>query len=256
MDVTKSKQQVSTMIKQGFISDYFLSPPPQSSPLPSPSSSPSDPTRTLQTPIRSTLFEMMTEEQTRHTSHLHNARSRIEERVERILSGAPFRNPSDWGLGFGDVKLTITGRDGFSVSMDVHRQVLVNKSQFFKEKLGRKSGAHHCVEICECEDVQVYLETLVLMYFDDPLKKMTGESVSKILSLLKVCAFVSIFFTKLMCICFGNLEDMCYFSPAHLFDFCRDRPQPVAENPRPTLGEKTRANLEPLGNVMYVHCTF
>ncbi|KAK1412726.1 hypothetical protein QVD17_34201 [Tagetes erecta] len=188
MDVTKSKQQVSTMIKQGFISDYFLSPPPQSqsqSPSPSSTSSPSDPTRTIQTPIRSTLFEMMTEEQTRDSSH--PARLRIEERVERILSGAPFRNPSDWGLGFGDVKLTITGRDGFSVSMDVHRQVLVNRSQFFKEKLGRKSGSHHSVEICECEDVQVYLETLVLMYYDHPLKKMIGETVSKILALLKVC---------------------------------------------------------------------
>ena len=82
---------------------------------------------------------------------------RIEERVARILSGAPFRNPSDWGLGFGDVKLTITARDGFSVSMDVHREVLASRSQFFKEKLGRRSGSHHSVEICECDDVEVYL---------------------------------------------------------------------------------------------------
>ncbi|KAD3336391.1 hypothetical protein R6Q59_028386 [Mikania micrantha] len=180
-ELTKSKQQVSTMLKQGFISDYFLSPPP---------SSPSDPTRSIQPPIRSTLFEMMTEEQTRDSrpsASLDPTRIRIEERVARVLSGAPFRNPSDWGLGFGDVKLTITARDGFSVSMDVHRQVLVGRSQFFKEKLGRRSGSHHSVEICECDDVEVYLETLVLMYHDDPKKKMIGEGVSKILGLLKVC---------------------------------------------------------------------
>ncbi|KAL4587614.1 hypothetical protein LXL04_000486 [Taraxacum kok-saghyz] len=192
-ELTKSKQQVSTMLKQGFISEFFLSPPPSSF-----SSSPtSDPTRPIQSPIRSTpsptLFEMMTEEQTRdsrpstHLQPLDTARMRIEERVARILSGAPFRNPSDWGLGFGDVKLTITARDGFSVSMDVHREVLASRSQFFKEKLGRRSGSHHSVEICECDDVEVYLETLVLMYCDDPKKKIMGEGVSKILGLLKVC---------------------------------------------------------------------
>ncbi|KVI03582.1 BTB/POZ domain-containing protein At5g60050 [Cynara cardunculus var. scolymus] len=178
----KSKQQVSTMLKQGFISDFFLSPPP--------SSSPSDPIRPLQSPIRSTpsptLFEMMTDEHTRDSRHSVQ-KMRIEGRVARVLSGAPFRNPADWGLGIGDVKLTITGRDGFSVSMDVHREVLASRSQFFKEKLGRRSGSHHSVEICECDDVEVYLETLVLMYCDDPKKMKMGEGVSKILGLLKVC---------------------------------------------------------------------
>ncbi|XP_076891078.1 BTB/POZ domain-containing protein At5g60050-like [Bidens hawaiensis] len=47
--------------------------------------------------------------------------------------------------------------------------------------------SHHSVEICECDDVEVYLETLVLMYCDDPVKKMLGEGVVKILGLLKVC---------------------------------------------------------------------
>lgn len=89
------------------------------------------------------------------------------------------------------MRLTIRSRDGFSVSMDVHREVLIGRSRFFKEKLGRRSGAHHSVEICECDDVEVYLETLVLMYCGDPVKKMVGEGVGKILGLLKVC--VSLF---------------------------------------------------------------
>ncbi|XP_076899662.1 BTB/POZ domain-containing protein At5g60050-like [Bidens hawaiensis] len=178
---SKSKHQaVSTMLKHGFISDYFLSPP-----LPQSPSSPSDPTRPSPT-----LFEMMSEEQSlssKPTQMVQSTQPQIEKRVEKILSTAPFQNPRNWGLGFGDVKLTIASRDGFSVSMDVHREVLIGRSQFFKEKLGRRSGAHHSVEICECDDVEVYLETLVLMYCDEPVKKMVGEGVVKILGLLKVC---------------------------------------------------------------------
>ncbi|XP_076891084.1 BTB/POZ domain-containing protein At5g60050-like [Bidens hawaiensis] len=187
---TKSKQQaVSTMLKHGFISDYFLSPPPTQS-SPSYPSSPSDPTRPAQTRPSPTLFEMMSEEQTLSSKPTHlvqSTRTQIEKRVSDILSTAPFQNPRNSGLGYGDVKLTISSRDGFSVSMDVHRDVLIGRSQFFKEKLGRRSGSHHSVEICECDDVEVYLETLVLMYCDDPVKKMVGEGVVKILGLLKVC---------------------------------------------------------------------
>nr|XP_043609391.1 BTB/POZ domain-containing protein At5g60050 [Erigeron canadensis] len=180
-DLSKSKNQVSTMLKQGFISDYFLSPPSDNPTRPTSSPSP-------------TLFEMMSEEQAHnntttnpHSQPIDPTRTRIEERVNRVLSEAPFRNPGVCGLGFGDVKLTVTARDGYSVEMDVHKEVLMGRSRFFKDKLGRRSGAHHSVEICECDDVEVYIETLVLMYCDDPKKKMAGESVSKILGLLKVC---------------------------------------------------------------------
>ncbi|XP_071720915.1 BTB/POZ domain-containing protein At5g60050-like [Rutidosis leptorrhynchoides] len=191
-DLTKSKQQVSTMLKQGFISDLFLSPPQPETPTP-PTQSPIRPIPTPTATPSPTLFEMMSEEQARDsTNHQHQqtvdpTRVRIEERVARVLSEAPFRNPGEWGLGFGDVKLTCTARDGFSVSMDVHREVLVGRSRFFKDKLGLRSGSHHSVEICECDDVVVYIETLVLMYCDDPKVKMVGEPVSKILGLLKVC---------------------------------------------------------------------
>ncbi|KAM0046665.1 putative chromatin remodeling & transcription regulator BTB-POZ family [Helianthus debilis subsp. tardiflorus] len=184
--MTSSRNQVSTMLKQGFISDYFLSPPqPQLDPT-----RPTTPTRS--TTPSPTLFEMMAEEQTRDirpSTELHTriGNERVEDRVARVLSGAPFRNPGEWGLGFGDVKLTCRARDGFSVVMDVHREVLVGRSKFFREKLGRRSGAHHSVEICECDDVEVYLETLVLMYCDDLKKKLVGQSVGKILGLLKVC---------------------------------------------------------------------
>lgn len=42
------------------------------------------------------------------------------------------------------------------------------------------------MEISECDDVEVYLETLLLMYFDDLKKRLMGEEVYKVLALLQV----------------------------------------------------------------------
>ncbi|CAK9166706.1 unnamed protein product [Ilex paraguariensis] len=196
---SKSKHQVSAMIKQGFISDPFLGPPsktPLSLSRVSVSPPPSYPNSPIQTqnqirpsPSRSspTLFEMMSEEQTRESKQTLETRHRLQERISRVLAEAPFRNP-DGFLGFGDVKLTITATDGFTVSMDVHKRVLADKSRFFAEKL-RRSGSHS-VEICEVDDVEVYVETLVLMYCEDLKRKLMGEEVSKILGLLKVSAAI------------------------------------------------------------------
>ncbi|XWS74221.1 hypothetical protein CRYUN_Cryun02cG0197200 [Craigia yunnanensis] len=49
-------------------------------------------------------------------------------------------------------------------------------------------GVSHTVEISECDDVEVYVETLVLMYCDDLKKRLIGENVNKVLALLKVSA--------------------------------------------------------------------
>ena len=183
-NILKSRQ-VSTMIKQGFISDptitfspsrplsrVSLSPPPPSA---SPSKSP-------------TLFEMMSEEQSRESRHSDVARRKLQDQVARVLADAPFRDPA-WGE-FGDVKLTVGSRDGFKVSMDVHRRVLVEQSRFFAEKLRRDGAVSHSVEICDCDDVEIYVETVVLMYCEDLRKRLMGEEVSKVLGLLKVSAAI------------------------------------------------------------------
>ncbi|KAE9461173.1 hypothetical protein C3L33_06915, partial [Rhododendron williamsianum] len=130
------------------------------------------------------------DDHTRQSRHSLEAR----QRVSRVLEAAPFRNPGNWG-GFGDVKLSISGRDGFRVSMDVHRRVLADRSRFFAAKLLRRDGVGgeggggggvlHSVEICDCDDVEVYVEAVVLMYCDDLRRKLVGEEVSKVLGLLK-----------------------------------------------------------------------
>ena len=67
------------------------------------------------------------------------------------------------------------------------------------------------VEICDCNDVEGYMETVVLMYCDDLKRWLVGEvreEVLKVLGLLKVCCccafcFVLIFFMFLGWICWG-----------------------------------------------------
>ncbi|KAK4370394.1 hypothetical protein RND71_009869 [Anisodus tanguticus] len=121
---------------------------------------------------------MMSEEQTRESKHALESR----HRVSKVLADAPFP-------AVGDVRLTIAGRDGFKVSMDVHRRVLVGRSRFFADKI-KRSGSHHSVEILDCDDVEVYVETLVLMYCDDLRKRLMGEDVTKVLGLLKIASAI------------------------------------------------------------------
>lgn len=82
----------------------------------------------------------------------------------------------------------MVAKDGFRVSMDVHKSVLGSKSRFFAEKLRKDRGVSHCVEISDCDDVEVYVETVVLMYCENLKKRLIGEEVSRVLGLLKVCA--------------------------------------------------------------------
>ncbi|XP_031282375.1 BTB/POZ domain-containing protein At5g60050 [Pistacia vera] len=223
-----STREVSAMIKQGFISDQTLSFSPSRttatpSRLYSPSSSPppastqqSHPQLTesirhshAQPTHHPTLFEMMSQEQIHET----NKPIKSQSRIFKLLSD--FRNPKGPGnglsyveLGPGDVRLTVVGKDGFRVCMDVHKKILAEKSRFFAEKLARKDKENreilHTVEISECDDVEVYVETVVLMYCEDLKKRLLGEDLDRVLALLKVSAAV-MFDTGIMS-CLEHLE--------------------------------------------------
>ncbi|XP_057748849.1 BTB/POZ domain-containing protein At5g60050 [Arachis stenosperma] len=168
---------VSAMIKHGFIPDS----PSTLSPSRTFSSSPPPP---APPPHTQTLFEMMS-----GTKHSDENRRRIQDRVSKLLQHAPFHaNP-------GDVRVTVVGKDGFRVTMDVDKSVLSQKSRFFADKLrgGSSQSQSHTVEISECEsdDVEAYVEVVVFMYCEDNvMKKLIGQSVSKILTLLKVSAAI------------------------------------------------------------------
>lgn len=200
-----ASREVSAMIKQGFISDptINLQFSPSRSPLhsqstislprsysPSSSPPPPDSARPNHNP---TLFEMMSEEQNRNSKKLEESRKKTQTQVAKFLNELKVSSFSgDYELGSGDVRLTVVSRDGFRVSMDVHRRVLVEKSRFFAEKLNprKEKGVSHTVEISECDDVEVYVETVVLMYCDDLKRRLIGEDLNKVLALLKVSAAI------------------------------------------------------------------
>ncbi|XP_057954762.1 BTB/POZ domain-containing protein At5g60050 [Malania oleifera] len=189
-----ASREVSTMIKQGFISDPTIScfSPSRSLSRVSPSSSPA--AKAVSPPVSErvrpspTLFDMMSEEQQRESARFDDRRRKMQDQVAGVLAEALVRNPN-WG-GSGDVKLTVVSRDGFRVSMDVHRRVLADRSRFFAEKLRRDEAVSHEVEICDTDDVEVYVETVMLMYCEDLKRRLIGEEVSKVLGLLKVSAAI------------------------------------------------------------------
>ncbi|KAB2020938.1 hypothetical protein ES319_D07G104600v1 [Gossypium barbadense] len=160
----------------------------------SPSSSPPPPPQTESTrPIpNQTLFEMMSEEHLRDSKAIEESRKKTQTRIAKFLDELKTRTSNDWGLRSGDVRLTVVSRDGHRVSMDVHKRVLSEKSRFFAEKLSQRKekGVSHTVEISECDDVEVYVETVVLMYSDDLKKRLIGENVNKVLALLQVSAAI------------------------------------------------------------------
>ncbi|KAJ8621045.1 hypothetical protein MRB53_029574 [Persea americana] len=84
-----------------------------------------------------------------------------------------------------DLKVVLSGKQGFCVKMSVHRNVLVEHSSYFAEKLSQQSPAS-CVEVGECEDVEVYVETVGLMYCKEVKQRLIKQSVSRVLRILKV----------------------------------------------------------------------
>ncbi|KAJ6425004.1 hypothetical protein OIU84_025719 [Salix udensis] len=205
-----SEREVSRMIKQGFLS----SDPTLSFNLPSSTTPPrmkmvsnngrsnrslnnlSPPYTT--TPVypenqTQTLFQIMSEE----PSH--------QSKISKIMK--EFEDLNCYGRG--DVRLTVIGKDGHAqISMDVHKRVLLEKSGFFRDSLkGRDQGVVvQSVEISDCDDVEVYLETLVLMYSHDLKRRLMDEDVSKVLAFLKVSA--DIMFETGIVSCLECLEAM------------------------------------------------
>lgn len=114
------------------------------------------------------------------------------QRISELLaSRSPGNQFND--MSSSDIKLTLSSKDGLSVSMNVHRQILVAHSRFFALKLSdrskqqqQRSNTPYIVEIADCDDVEIYIETLRLMYCKDLRKKLMKEDVSRVLGILKV----------------------------------------------------------------------
>uniref|UniRef100_A0A0D9W8I6 BTB domain-containing protein n=1 Tax=Leersia perrieri TaxID=77586 RepID=A0A0D9W8I6_9ORYZ len=118
----------------------------------------------------------------------------LQDRVAELIgSCSPGNQFND--ADSSDVRLTLTSKDGLSVTLCVHRHILVAHSRFFAAKLSDRWSKQqrtlpHIVEISDCDDVEVYVETLRLMYCKDLRRRLMREDVSKILGILKVSAAI------------------------------------------------------------------
>ncbi|KAG1354661.1 BTB/POZ domain-containing protein [Cocos nucifera] len=129
-----------------------------------------------------------------HAALVQDRQLLLHERIAEILGscspGNQFNDPDS-----SDVRLTLSSKDGVSVSLNVHRHILVAHSRFFAAKLSdhwsrQQRSLPHIVEISDCDDVEVYVETLRLMYCKDLRRRLMGEDVSKVLGILKVSAAI------------------------------------------------------------------
>ncbi|XP_076895230.1 BTB/POZ domain-containing protein At1g63850-like [Bidens hawaiensis] len=116
---------------------------------------------------------------------------------QRLLDLLSCRSPGSrfHEANSSDVRLTLSSKDGMSVSMNAHRQILVSHSRFFAVKLsgwkgGQQGQPPYIVEISDCDDIEVYIESIRLMYCKDLRRKLMKEDVPKVLGILKVSAAI------------------------------------------------------------------
>ncbi|KAJ3674387.1 hypothetical protein LUZ60_005003 [Juncus effusus] len=115
-----------------------------------------------------------------------------------IVDPNPESQPKKISVGFGqsetsDLKVILYGKENLAVKMSVHKEILAVNSEFFEEKLGslRADSQNCCVELFECEDVEIYVETIGLMYCKDVKNRLVKQNVARVLRILKVAESLS-----------------------------------------------------------------
>ena len=88
--------------------------------------------------------------------------------------------------GTSDMKVVLMGKQGFYVKLSVHKNVLMENSSFFADKLSEEQSRLSCLEIEDCEDIEIYVETVGLMYCKETKQRLIKQSVSRVLRILKV----------------------------------------------------------------------
>ncbi|KAL8151882.1 LOW QUALITY PROTEIN: hypothetical protein V2J09_021690 [Rumex salicifolius] len=138
-----------------------------------------------------------------HSSNGHVAAERVVNRnkgesLSRKVS-IEFGEP-----GTSDLKLVLLGKHGFLVKLIVHRDVLVEKSTFFAQKLCSEDPPLASLHIDDCEDVEGYVETVGLMYSKDMKLRLIKQSVQRVLQILKVAETIG--FSSCIQSCLNYLE--------------------------------------------------
>ncbi|CAN6303393.1 unnamed protein product [Urochloa humidicola] len=155
-------------------------------------------------------------------THSTPTRSKINSEEHKCLSGSgenAMTNPPKAAserpqkqhkisVGFGqlemtDLKVVLYGKDGVAVKMSVHKNILAENSTFFADKLSRQSPVPS-IEVTDCEDVEIYVETVGLMYCSDVKQRLIKQTVPRVLRILKVAELLG--FRACIISCLDYLE--------------------------------------------------
>ncbi|XP_075514945.1 BTB/POZ domain-containing protein At3g50780-like [Primulina tabacum] len=135
--------------------------------------------------------DLVTEEPSTQSSNapvLNNNASVKNERASRPkLENVPRKVRIEFGEpGTSDLKLILLGKQGLSVKLSVHRSVLLENSSYFASEISQQQPVFPCLEIEDCEDVEIYVETIGLMYCKDLKPQLIKQNVSRVLRVLKI----------------------------------------------------------------------
>lgn len=132
--------------------------------------------------------------------------SLVAERVPRPkVENLPRKVAIEFGEpGTSNMKVILLGKQGFCVKLSVHKNVLVENSNFFADKLAEQQSGSSCLEIEECEDVEIYVETVGLMYCKEMRQRLMKQSVARVLRILKIAELLG--FNSCMQSCLEYLE--------------------------------------------------
>lgn len=134
----------------------------------------------------------------------HSAPVAAERAPRPKIENLPRKVAIEFGEpGTSDMKVILLGKQGFCVKLSVHKNILLENSRYIADKLSEQSGLSS-LEIEDCEDVEIYVETVGLMYCKDIKQRLMKQSVSRVLRILKIAELLG--FNSCMQSCLEYLE--------------------------------------------------
>ncbi|XP_073061806.1 BTB/POZ domain-containing protein At3g50780-like [Primulina eburnea] len=135
--------------------------------------------------------DLVTEEPSTESSNApvlnNNAPVKTERTPRPKLENVPRKLTIEFGEpGTSDLKLILLGKQGLAVKLSVHRNILLENSSYFTKKISEQQPVFPCLEVEDCEDVEIYVETIGLMYCKELKPQLIKQSVSRVLRILKI----------------------------------------------------------------------
>ncbi|PIN19608.1 hypothetical protein CDL12_07710 [Handroanthus impetiginosus] len=120
-------------------------------------------------------------------AHVLNTSSTNEKAPRPKIEHVPRKVTIEFGEpGTSDLRIILLGKQGLAVKLSVHRNILVEHSSFFAGRISEQQPVFPCLEIDDCEDVEIYVETIGLMYCKELKQRLIKQSVPRVLRILKV----------------------------------------------------------------------